>query len=157
MWTYFTFSSNAFHFLCEIACEMLREDFNMNMQPQHKQIWDEWVTASHNWLLDLFESATKQNGKPFYTLETINNAVSLNKKTMSNIIELRLEKERIGELNEWALAKETKESGFARPMEGRYLNWKVIVSGAGHEKRVYATREAGMAWTGIEVTVERKG
>ena len=92
----------------------------MNMQPQHKQIWEEWVNESRNWLFqqkveDLFEPATKQNGEPFYTLETINDVVSLNKKTMSNIIQLRLEKERIKELNEWALAKETKESGFPRP------------------------------------------
>ena len=36
---------------------------------------------------------------------------------MSNIIQLGLEKERIEELNEWALAKEMKESGFPRPME----------------------------------------
>ena len=119
MWTYFSFSSNAFHFLCEIACEILREDFNTNMQPQCKQIWEEWVNESHNWLFqqkveDLFESATKQNGEPFYTLETINDAVSSNQKTMSNIIQLRLEKERIEELNEWALAKETKISGFPR-------------------------------------------
>ena len=101
---------------------MLREDFNTNMQPQRKQIWDEWVTASRNWLFqqkveDLFESATKQNGEPFYTLETINDAVSLNKKTISNIIQLRLEKERIKELNECMLAKEKKESGFPRPTE----------------------------------------
>ena len=67
---------------------------------------------------------------------------------MSNTIKLRLEKERIEELNEWALAKETKESGFPRPMESRYLNWKVIVSGAEHEKVVYATREA--VWHGLE-------
>ena len=81
MWTYFSFSSNASHFLYDIACDMLREDFNMNMQPQRKQNWDKWVTASRNWLFqqkveDLFESATKQNGEPFYTLETINDAVS---------------------------------------------------------------------------------
>ena len=56
---------------------------------------------------------------------------------MSNIIQLRLERERIKELNEWMLAKETKESGFLRPMESRFLNWKVIVSGAGHEKAVW--------------------
>ena len=122
MWTYFSFSSNAFRFLCEIACQILREDFNMNTQPQHKQIWEEWVKESCNWLFqqkveDLFEGTTKQNGEPFYTLETINDAVSLNKKTMSNIIQLRLEKERIEELNGWALAKETKESGFPRPTE----------------------------------------
>ena len=76
----------------------------MNMQPQCKQIWDEWVSAAHNWLF-----------------------------------QLRLEKERIKELNEWVLAKEMKESGFPRPMERQYLNWKVIVSGAGHEKGVYMT------------------
>ena len=92
----------------------------MTMQPQCKQIWEEWVNASHNWLFqqkvgDLFESATKQDGEPVYTLETINDAVSLNKKTMSNIIKLRLEKERIVELNEWVLSKEMKESGFPRP------------------------------------------
>ena len=68
---------------------------------------------------------------------------------MSNVIQLRLEKERIKELNEWALAKEMKESGFPRPTESRYLNWKVIVSGAGHKKGVYATH-CEVVWHGLE-------
>ena len=58
---------------------------------------------------------------------------------MSNIIELRLEKERIEDLNEWALSKETKESGFSVPTVSRFLNWKVLVGGGGHKKGVYAT------------------
>ena len=124
------------------------------MQPQCKQIWEEWVNESCNWLFqqkveDLFESATKQNGEPFYTLETVNDAVSSNRKTMSNIIQLRLEKERIEELNEWALAKETKESDFPRPTVSQYLNWTTIISGAGHEKGVYATH-CEAVWHGLE-------
>ena len=126
MWTYFSFSSNAFCFLCEIREYLFQKKVE-----------------------ELFESATRQNGESFYTLKTINDAVPLNKKTMSNIIQLRLEKERIEDLNEWALSKETKESGFPVPMVSQYLNWKAIVVGGGHEKGVYMTC-CEAVWHGLE-------